>query len=651
MLALLIALAAADAPGASGAADSGSSQPTQPNILWITSEDNGPQLGCYGDEYAVTPNLDALAARSLRYDRCWSNAPVCAPARTTLITGLYPPSFGGEHMRSRVDLPESIKLYPALLAGAGYYCTNPGKTDYNVPGESRVWQTEPADGQKFDGRKPDYMGRAAGQPFFHVQNFTISHESKIRDDLGRPLEHDPADAPVPAYHPDVPEVRRDWAQYYDRLTMMDEQVGQELAKLERNGLADSTIVMYYGDHGSGMPRSKRQPYDSGLRVPLIVHIPERYAHLRPDDYAAGGSSDRLVGFVDMAPTLLSLAGAAIPDVMQGVAFLGEQTADKPYLYGFRGRMDERYDCMRSVTDGRYVYLRNYLPQRPYGQYIGYMFQTPTTAIWKQLFEDGQLNDERSRFWQPKPLEELYDLQSDPDEVTNLVDSPEHQTKLAELSHALTAWQTAIVDIGMMPEGLMHRRCESLGITPYELARTKGQYSITNVLDAATLPHRMAAAARAGADSEQLQTMLADGTQYPGPVAQFWSTMAMLQERRLDGLDVTDGLQAALGNDSLYVRLAAAEAVLCYGPPELIEPAQDVVRAVIESPRSTGYDLMWVGNIIEQAGDDGRASVSPIDADVSALAEAYRSRELPKPNPAKRPKWGEYITRVKEKLAL
>ncbi|MFP6903014.1 MAG: sulfatase, partial [Verrucomicrobiia bacterium] len=272
-----------------------------PNILWITSEDNGPHLGCYGDEYAKTPQLDALAGRGMIYLNAWSTAPVCAAARTTLISGLYPPSTGAEHMRSSTRLPEGFLMYPQYLRAAGYYCTNSSKEDFNLVKAGQVWDA--------GGRKAHWKNRPRGQPFFAIFNHTISHESQIRNAIPKVnVIHDPKKVRVPAYHPDTPEVRKDWAQYYDRITMMDARAGQNLKELAEAGLAEDTIVFYYGDHGSGMPRSKRWPYNSGLRVPLILFVPEKWKHLAPSDYKAGGRSDRLVGFIDFAPTLLSLAG-------------------------------------------------------------------------------------------------------------------------------------------------------------------------------------------------------------------------------------------------------------------------------------------------------------------------------------------------------
>ena len=297
-------------------------------------------------------------------------------------------------------------------------------------------------------------------------NYTISHESKIRS---RPhqLKHDPAKAPLPAYHPDTPEVRHDWAQYYDKLTEMDQLVGRILEQLEEDGLTDSTIVFYYGDHGSGMPRSKRWPFDSGLHVPLLLHVPEKFQELAPDDYVAGGESDRLTAFVDLGPTAISLAGVRPPANMQGVPFAGKyEGAAKKYLFGFRGRMDERIDMVRSCTDGRFVYMKHFYPDRPYLKHVDYMFQTPTTRVWKELFDAGKLNASQAKFWQTKPVEELFDLEQDPDEVNDLAGQPEYAGRVAEMRRAVQRWMIETADMGLFTEAEMHERCGELAPRQY-----------------------------------------------------------------------------------------------------------------------------------------------------------------------------------------
>ncbi len=470
-------------------------QGQRPNILWITSEDNGPHLGCYGDVFADTPNLDALAARGLRYVRAWSNAPVCAPARTTIITGMYATTLGAEHMRSMVKLPEGMLLFPQNLREAGYYCTNNSKEDYNVRKPGQVWDAS--------SRSAHWRNRAEGQPFFAVVNITITHESRIRSRPHEPV-HDPAHVRVPAYHPDHPTVRRDWAQYYDRMTEMDTRVGRILQDLEDDGLADDTIVFYFGDHGPGMPRCKRWLYDSGLRVPMIIVVPDRFAVLAPPGYAAGSPSDRLVSFVDLAPTVLSLAGLAPPAFMQGRAFAGAHVTTAPeFLHGYRGRMDERVDLVRSITDGRFVYIRNFMPHRPQGVYLDYMFQTPTTRLWRDLYDQGVLEHPGQRaFWEPKPVEELYDLTTDPDEVRNLlagdrIDDDVERTR-SRLSTALHEHLVSSRDLGFLPEDELHRRAgdgapHDVGRVMDDAERARAWSAVTRIARQGGLPDATTAA--------------------------------------------------------------------------------------------------------------------------------------------------------------
>ncbi len=526
-----------------------SDQTPKPNFLWITSEDNGPELGCYGDAYATTPNIDRLAAKGMRYAACWSNAPVCAPARTTIISGIFPPSLGAQHMRSEVRLPPLAKLYPQYFKAMGYYCTNNSKTDYNLVVPPDLWDES--------SNKAHWRNRKPGQPFFAVFNFTISHESKIRT---RPHQwvHDPDQVRVPPYHPDRPEVRQDWAQYYDRLTEMDAQVGRVLAELNADGLEDSTIVFYYGDHGSGMPRGKRWLYESGLRVPLIVHVPERFLHLVQGQYEAGGLNRRLVSFVDLMPTVLSLAGMQPPEYLQGKPFLGPHATEAPtYIYGFRDRMDERYDMSRAVRDQRFAYIRNFYPHRPQGAYLDYMFKTPTTRVWKELFDAGKLNEAQSFFWKPKPSEELYDLASDPDQVRNLAGDPRYEDVLQRMRGALREWMLDIRDLGFLPEGEMLARAGD--DAPYTLGHDPQRYPVDRyfaIADTATrtspgdidhlLPHR----------------------QDEDSIVRYWVASGLLI-RALRNSDRELAVEAAremMGDASPYVRCITCETVARFGTP-------------------------------------------------------------------------------------
>jgi arylsulfatase A-like enzyme len=557
-------------------------QEDRPNILWLTCEDMGPHIGPYGDRYATTPNLDRFARTALRYDNAWSNAPVCAPARTTLISGLYPSATGSEHMRSQVRLPGRMKLYPQLLRDAGYYCTNNVKTDYNLEAPGKVWDES--------SRNAHWKNRPAGKPFFAVFNFTITHESQVRK---RPhtLVHDPAKAPLPAYHPDTPEVRHDWAQYYDNITTMDEQVGEKLRELEAAGLAENTIVFFYSDHGAGMPRGKRWPYNSGLRVPLLIRFPARYRHLAPKDYAPGGSTKRLVGFVDFAPTLLSLIGERPAPYHQGHAFAGKYEAEpQRFLHGFRGRMDERYDLMRSVRDERYVYVRNYMPHKIYGQYLDYMFQTPTTRVWRRLYDEGKLQPPQTYFWEKKPAEELYDLQTDPDEVRNLAASPAHREVLERLRRAQQEHALRIRDVGFLPEAEVHAR--AVGSTPYEVGQDAGKYPLERILPVAN-----AAASGRADELPRLKEALKD----PDAGVRYWAVTGFLIRERAGVEAARTELRHALADSSPSVRIAAAEALGRFGEPADLAPALDTLRELAPPERHGYFTALQALNAIDALG--------------------------------------------------
>lgn len=604
-----------------------SEAPPRPNVLWITSEDNGPQLGCYGDDYATTPNLDELAARAVMYRTCWSNVPVCAPARTAIITGMYPTSLGAQHMRSMTKLPPGMKMYPQYLRAAGYYCTNNSKEDYNVAKPGKVWDESSG--------KAHWNNRAAGQPFFAIFNHTVSHESQVRRRPHKAV-HDPAEAPLPAYHPDAQEVRQDWAQYYDKLTEMDAQAGEDLRELAEAGLADDTIVFYYGDHGPGMPRGKRSPCDSGMHVPLIVYIPEKFKHLRPDDYAAGGTTDRLVSFVDLAPTLLSLCGIAPPSNMQGRAFAGEHAAPpRAYIYGLRGRMDERYDMARTVGDGRYVYIRNFMPHRPAGQYVAYMHQTPTTRVWKQMYDAGELNDAQSHFWQPKPSEELYDLTSDPDEVNNLADSAEHRDVLERMRAAHRDWTYRTRDLGYLPESEIHRR--AAGSAPYDMAQDPAKYplkKIKPVADLATSPERDSQ--RNAESPSSVVEQLIEALDNQESAIRFWAVRGLLIRGDEAVATAHDALRSALNDPSPDVRIESAEARGRYGKPGDVEPVLQTLMP-LASPRENGIHI-------------SRAALNAIDfIDPATAPLAEQLAALPRNDPQASDRMKDDVNKLLEKI--
>lgn len=587
----------------------------RPNILWITSEDHGPQMGCYGDPLARTPHVDALAAKGMLFKFAWSNSPVCAAARTTLIVGLSAPSLGAEHMRSEVALPAAIKMYPHYLREAGYYCTNNSKTDYNFSGANPGWNES--------SNQAHYKKRAPGQPFFAIFNSTASHESQV---IRRPhdLVTDPGKVRVPAYHPDTPEVRRDWAQYYDVVSAADAVAGEKLRELAAAGLADDTIVFYYGDHGPGLPRAKRWPSNSGLHVPLVVYFPEKWRHLAPKEYAPGGKSERLVSFVDLAPTLLSLAGLKPPAAMQGFAFAGpHQTAPPPYVYGFRGRMDERYDLVRTVSDGRYVYLRNYHPHRSQGQHVNTQFQTPTTAVWRKRFDEGRATEAQAIFWrEPKAPEELYDLRSDPDEVRNLAALPEHRETLERLRREQQAYAARIRDTGFLTEAEVHARSGKRA--PGEALADDAAYPFARVFAAAEIASLMKPEA-----VPQLLSFLSDADSG----VRYWGAMGALMRGTAAVDAMNPPLVAALDDRSPSVRIAAAEALARHGRPAEVTRALAALMECADPTRTSAYAGIAAMNAIDELG----AKAAPLLAAIKAM---------PTSDPHAAPRGDGYVARLK-----
>jgi uncharacterized sulfatase len=603
--------------GAAGLARAAAQQ-AKPNILWLTCEDIGPQIGAYGDKYADTPTLDRLAARGMIYRNAWSNAPVCAPARTQIISGMYANSTGSEHMRSMTRLPEGMRMYPCYLRDAGYYASNNAKEDYNLEHTGKVWDDSSA--------KAHWRNRQPGQPFFAVFNFLGTHESQVRK---RPhiWIHDPAKVRVPAFHPDTIEVRQDWAEYYDNITDMDKQAGDLLKQLEEDGLADSTIVFFYGDHGAGMPRSKRWPYNTGLHVPLIMHVPEKFRQLAPQEYKPGGASDRMVAFVDLGPTVISLAGVKPPAHMQGSAFAGAYPGpERQYNYGLRGRMDERYDCVRSVRDRRYVYLRQYMPHLIYGQHISYMFETPTTQVWKRLYDEGKLKPPQTYFWEPKPPEELYDLRNDPDEVNNLAKSPEHRGVLERLRKAEQDWVRSVRDVGLLPEAEIHSR--SKGSTPYEMGHDDRRYPLERVLAVAEK-----ASSRTNWPAGELAKALDDADSG----VRYWAAMGLLMRPARSVRWAVKVLRPALADPSPSVRVVAAEALARIGTGADLETALKTLTELAPPDKNGVYVAMAALNAIDRLGEKGKPA-----------RQALKGMSATDPSAPKRT--AEYVPRLLKDLA-
>ena len=588
----------------------------KPNILWLTTEDIGPELGCYGDPDANTPNIDAFAKQSLRFKTAWSNYPVCAPARTTIITGRYASSMAAGNMRSDMPLPPDVVMFPALLRQAGYYCTNNSKEDYNVAKPDGVWDES--------GKKAHYRNRKQGQPFFAVFNHKGTHESKIRV---RPhtAVTDPSSLTLPPFWPDLPEIREDLGQYYDNINRMDGWFQQKLDELNKSGQADNTIVFFYGDHGSGMPRYKRYAGDTGYRVAMIVHIPEKYQHLALD-YQPGAVSNRLVSFVDLAPTVLSMAAIKPKPSMEGRAWFGPhaQSAEQ-FLYGFRERMDERIDLSHCLRDARFEYTVNYMPNLPAGQSLVFQEITPTTRKWYEAFKNGQTNAVESAFWLPRSAEEFYDMNVDPYCVNNLIDDPRWKDQVDRFRAAHRKKALASPDFSFIPESISNRP-NSASTVPaaFEAAQTASLLATDPTSDARVL------------------AMLQDND----PAVRYWATIgvgmrvkrwAETAAKEID--EASQTLVKNLADNELIVRVAAADVL---------------VSTNIASDETRGKAIAQLMSLADMSQSNflvAVAAVNVLDRNQNLLADSQIQSiaELPELDPA-RTRGTDYMQKLKTQFA-
>lgn len=408
----------------------------RPNILWIIADDLGVELGCYGTPLMRTPNIDRLAQEGARFTRCFTTAPVCSPSRSALMTGMYQTAINAHDHRSMTTLPPGVATITDYFRQAGYFTANlrkigPGlesraKTDFN-------FQVEKAfDGDNFDELK-------ARQPFFAEIQFVEPHRGSWKPGESLDYRVDPAKVELPPYYPDDPVVRKDWAGYLDTIDYLDTKVAKVLKRLEEDGLAENTIVFFFGDNGRCHVRDKQWLYEGGLHIPLIVRWP---GHIKP-----GTVRDDLISAIDISATSLKLAGVSLPKNMQGQVFLGPEAKTRKYIFGARDRCDETVDRIRSVRDGRYKYIRNFMPERPYTQPNAYKTRAyPALAVMKRLHAEGKLTPEQELFMAPhKPDEELYDLKNDPHELHNLVQSEMNLKNLKELRAALQKWMAECDD--------------------------------------------------------------------------------------------------------------------------------------------------------------------------------------------------------------
>lgn len=530
---------------------------TRPNIIWINAEDIGPAFGCYGDPYARTPNIDRLAERSVVFRKAIAAAPICSPSRSALVTGVYPTTLGTEHLRSETPIPDFIQTLPQHLREAGYFATLYGKTDYNFDPEG-MWEYWEPD-------ETPWRKRPAGKPFFSAFTFSFTHEGKGNDrnnyekvarTLPDSLLHNPAQAPVPPFHPQTETMQGLWARYYDLVSAFDQQVGSMLSALKADDLLDDTIIFIYSDHGFGLPGYKRWLRNTGLHVPLVVYIPDKFKHLSP--YRPGSATDELISFVDFVPTALSLTGRPAPAYMQGKAFLGPyRAAPRQHVFAARSRADNVYDLARAVRTERYLYVRHFMPHLPYMQQ-GKIFSDEKEGFLalREARAAGQLPPAGEQMFLPKPLEELYDLEQDPWELENLAGHTGFAALKDSLSRLLDQWVIQSRDLGFLPESEINARLR--GDTPYEMALDTARYDVKTVYNAARLVGK--------ADVATYRRML----QHPDSGVQYWAIIGLHNAER-EARKAAPDLEKLLAAPSKTVQIAAAELLLSWGEhPKAVE---------------------------------------------------------------------------------
>jgi len=581
----------------------------QPNILWITSEDNGAEwLGCYGNSHAQTPRLDALAASGVRFTHAYSNAAVCAVARSTILNGAYAPTQGTQHMRSRHRISPIYQSYVHYLRQAGYYCTNNSKTDYNFKGDDNaIWDASSA--------KAHYKNRPPEKPFFAVFNLMVSHESSLfpaklkaryqsgPDQKTKSTRIRPEDVIVPPYLPDLPEIRSDIAIYHDVITDLDSQVGKILDELAEAGLAENTIVFYYSDHGGVLPRGKRYLHDTGVRVPWIIHVPKKWAALSP--FRNGEAADEPVSFVDLAPTVLSLAGIDTPAQMQGRAIMGSKrgAAPKdPLVYLYADRFDELYGMRRAITDGRWKYIRCFSPHLPAAPYSFYPFQQAGWKAWHRAWKEGTLKAPFSNLWEaPQAVEALYDTQSDRWETNNLANDPQFADRLSTMRDRLRQMMISTVDTSIIPEAM------------FDLA---GDNTASEYLNARNqdLPRLVDLAFSASSASEKSLPDLIKQLHSPDLLTRYWAAQGCLIVGE-SAKSATTELHTLLQDPHPAIRITAAHALHQLGEPI----GQATLLKMLDEPVSKEVTLLAL-NALRQIGAIPQIS----EGTLKALNEGHKS---------------------------
>ncbi|PZX55448.1 arylsulfatase A-like enzyme [Algoriphagus ratkowskyi] len=562
----------------------------QPNILWITIEDTSPQfIGSYGNENASTPVMDKFTKEGVQFTNAFSTGTVCSPSRTAIITGVKTYELGTGNHRSNYAIPSDIKGFPYYLQQAGYYTTNNSKTDYNVANEKAFI----AEAWNESSGKAGWWDREDEQPFFAVFNYNESHQSRtmtnpydwyLEEVLNQLPEEDrigESEFEMPPFYRDSPEMRKQMARVYNSIKLTDNRIGELIGRLEADGLLDETIIFIFADHGEGMPRGKTNGINFGYRVPFTIWFPPKYAHLSP--WKIGTSTDELLSFEDLAPTLISLVGEKVPGYLKGRVLLGDTRDDEvDKLFISSDRSDNGIDMVRTVTDGRYVYSRNYLPFMPEARYIRYMEIGEIKQLMRRDYENDVLNPLQKSLFEPRSPEVLYDIENDIWETNNLIDQQQHKALVEKMRTALESHIIESKDVLFLPEYELERI--SKVSTPYEFRQESSRYPIKDIYNVAKL---------AGLQGEKIILQQLDFLKSENDIERYWAALGLRSQEKELLLPFTDRIAASL--DDTYPPAAITLAAVLYEMNQNGDAADLLKKHVLSSDKHLA--LMTINYLI------------------------------------------------------
>ena len=525
-----------------------SAEPTKrPNFVFIVSEDNSIHyLRLYGNKLGITPNIERLADNGLTFNHAFSGAPVCSVARSTLATAMHAPRVGFQYHRKSAlaSLPPGVKPWSQVLRENGYYTTNNAKTDYNFNvNRKEVWD--------MSSNKATWRNRPnKAMPFFHMQSFADSHESRLHFPLKQmetPTKTSPDDVMLQPYFPDTPIMRYTKARYYDRIRVIDSQVGKIVNQLKEDGILEDTFVFYFGDHGGVMPRSKGYAYESGLHVPLVVRIPENFKKLI--DHKRGTRTNGFVSFIDFGPTVLNLASISVHKELDGQAFFGKgvsaaDLANRDEVFGHADRFDEKFDMVRTYRKGKWKYIRNYQSYYADGLQNNYRYRQLAYDNWRNLYRAERLNPVQRQFFERRSVEQLFNLEKDPHEVTNLAADPAQSKRLVEMRGLLKNKMKSINDLSFYPENRMVTTALNDGVA-FGREHSKQISRLSDLADTALRPF------------SEVKQALASSLQSKGALRRYWA-LKVCSNFGEKAKSLAIAAMPLLNDKNLMVRVRAAE---------------------------------------------------------------------------------------------